>query len=105
MITIRRPRTMLGLLALLSATARADDVTLIPNSTVKVPGGRITGQVQSESPTAVRIKPANGAAHDVPIDQITEITYTGQPASLPLAETRESNGALQEAIEQYRAAA
>ena len=42
---------------------------------------------------------------DVPIEQVASISYSGQPATLPLAETRESSGLLTEAIEQYKAAA
>lgn len=85
--------------------ARADDVTLVPGATVQVPGGRISGQIQAETPLAIQIKPATGAARDLPVEQVAEVTYSGQPASLPLAETREANGALPEALEQFKAAA
>lgn len=85
--------------------ARADEVILEPGSTLKVPGGRLTGQITSETPTVVKIKPDTGAEREVPVDQIASITYSGQPASLPLAETRENNGALPDALEQYRKAA
>jgi tetratricopeptide (TPR) repeat protein len=89
----------------LATTARTDEVILDPSASLKVPGGRIVGQITSESPTAVKIKPETGAEREVPVEQIASINYTGQPASLPLAETRENNGALAEALEQYRKAA
>lgn len=92
-------------MAPLASLARADEVILEPGAPLKVPGGRIVGQITAETPTAVKIKPENGAEREVPLEQITAITYSGQPASLPLAETRENNGALADALEQYRKAA
>ena len=35
--------------------ARADDITLVPNSSVKAIGGKLKGQIQSETAAAVRI--------------------------------------------------
>jgi tetratricopeptide (TPR) repeat protein len=95
---------VLGILVLLAGAPRGDEVVLVPDATVKVPGGRLVGQIISESPNSVRIKPNTGAEQDIPVDQIESVTYTGQPASLPLAESRESNGALTEALEQYKKA-
>ncbi len=80
---------------------RADDLILIPNSTVQATGGQIRGKITSETPTTVRIEADSGGPRDVPIDQIAEIAYSGQPASLPLAETREQAGALDEALDLY----
>ena len=89
----------------LAVAGKADEVILVRNAAIKVPGGRLVGQITSESPTSVKIKPDTGAEREVPLDQIASINYTGQPASLPLAETRENSGALAEALEQYRKAA
>lgn len=96
---------LLGAGFLLTGTARSDEVVLIPDSTVKVPGGKVVGQISAETPNSVKIKPNTGAEQDIPVDQIESVTYTGQPASLPLAETRESNGALAEALDLYKKAA
>jgi tetratricopeptide (TPR) repeat protein len=92
-------------LALAAASSRADDLTLVPGAATKVPGNRISGVIQSETPEAVTIKPATGEARVVPVDQIESITYAGQPASLPLAETREAAGNVTEAVEQFDNAA
>jgi tetratricopeptide (TPR) repeat protein len=96
---------LLAASVLITAAARADEVVLVPDSTFKVPGGKLVGQITSETPNAVKIKPTTGAEQDVPVDQIESVTYTGQPASLPLAETREANGALAEALDLYKKAA
>jgi tetratricopeptide (TPR) repeat protein len=90
----------LGLWLGVSAATLADEVALVPGSTVKATGSRIRGTIQSESPTEVRV---DGQA--IPVDQIASVSYTGQPASLTLAETRETSGALGEAAEQYQKAA
>lgn len=94
-----------AMLIVLATGGLADDLILIPNSTVEAPGGKLSGQIQSETPTTVSIKPGSGAAREVPVDQVASIGYSGQPATLPLAETRESSGLLAEAMEQYKAAA
>lgn len=104
----RRLLPTFGSLVLVLACAAlglGDDVVLAPDATIKAPGGRFVGTIQSESPTAVRIQPASGAAQDVPIDQIGSITYTGQPAAVALAESRERIGDLDGAAEQFKKAA
>jgi tetratricopeptide (TPR) repeat protein len=87
------------------ATGQADEVVLIPGTTLKQAiGGRVRGQIQSESPTEVVVK-LGATTTVVPVDQIVSIRYDGQPATLQLAESRESGGQLQEAAELYRKAA
>jgi tetratricopeptide (TPR) repeat protein len=89
----------------LAPSARADDVTLVPGSTVKQAiGGRVRGQIQSESPSEVVVK-LGATATSVPVDQILSIRYDGQPATIQLAETREAAGQLVEAAELYKKAA
>ncbi len=88
----------------LSATAWADEIVLIPGSTIKAPGGRVRGQIQSESPTEVVIQ-LGAKDQSVPTDQINAIRYDGQPPSMTLAESRESGGALAEAADLYKKAA
>ena len=102
---VAAPVLALVLVLSLAATARAVDVvTLIPNATVKAPGGQVRGAIQSESPTEVRIRAAVGGDQAIPVDQVAAITYDGQPASLALAESRaETNPA--EAVELYKKAA
>lgn len=84
---------------------RADDVALIAGSTVKQAiGGRVRGNVQSESPTEVVVTLGTNTV-TVPTDQIVSIRYDGQSASYQLGETREAAGQLPEAAEFYRKAA
>lgn len=86
------------------AAQTADQVVVIPGSTLKPPGGRYRGAVVSESPIDVKITlGANTQA--VPIDQIAQIIYAGTPATVARAESRENAGALGEAAELYRQAA
>jgi tetratricopeptide (TPR) repeat protein len=87
-----------------SAAARADEIVLIPGSTVKAPSGRVRGQIQSESPSEVVIQ-LGGKDQTVPTDQIGSVRYDGQPPSMILAESRESGGSLAEAAELYKKAA
>lgn len=104
----RRPLALASSLALtlaLAAVVAADEVVLIPNSTVKAPGGRIRGQITAESPSELKIKPATGADQSVPVDQVASVSYDGGPASFALAETRENNGQLAEAADLYKKAA
>ncbi len=85
--------------------AFADEVVLVPGSTVKQAiSGRVRGQVQSESPSEVQVT-LGANTTSVPTDQIVSIRYDGQPATLQLAETRESAGQLAEAAELYKKAA
>ena len=92
-------------LTVVAGPARADEVVLVPGSTVKgAVGGRIRGQVQAE--TAAEVTVALGATTTtVPTDQIASVSYAGQPASLTLAESRESGGQLAEAADLYKKAA
>jgi tetratricopeptide (TPR) repeat protein len=88
----------------LAASTAADEVVLIPGSTVKAPGGLIRGQVTAETPTEVKIKPQTGAEQTVPVDQITTVNYD-QALGLTQAGIREKDGNLPEAAEQYQKAA
>jgi tetratricopeptide (TPR) repeat protein len=103
-----RPMLLAGPLAVLvalTAAVRADEVVLIPGSTVKVPGGRsVRGTIQSESPGEVRIKPAVGPEQAIPVDQIASVGYDNQPQNLTLAQLRESAGNLPEAADLYQKA-
>src|SRR5262245_22324706 len=95
----------LGLAVSMASTALAvDEVTLVPNATFKVPGGRLRGQIQSESPTAVKIS-APTELQDVPVDQIDSISYEGQPSTFLVAQTKEAGSDLAAAAEQYKRAA
>jgi TolA-binding protein len=83
----------------------ADEVVLLPGATVKQAiGGRVRGQIQSESPSEVVVT-LGATSASVPIDQIASIRYDGQPATLQLAETRETAGQLAEAAELFKKAA
>jgi TolA-binding protein len=87
------------------ADVRGDDVNLIPGTTFKQAiGGRVKGQVQSESPSEVVVLLGN-ASTSVPTDQIQSIRYDGQSANFQLAEARESSGQLGEAAELFKKAA
>ena len=86
----------------LSATSRADVVTMIPGPGGKTSTGR--GDIQSESATEVTIKLGNNV-QTVPTEQIASISYQLSPASVALAETRENANALADAAELYKKAA
>ena len=87
-----------------AATARADDVVLVPNSTVKnALGGRIKGAIQSESPTEVVVK-LGANTTTVPTGEIASVKYDNQPPSLILAQSKESAGLLAEASDLYKKA-
>lgn len=92
----------IGVTALLASTAGADDVVLVPGSSVKAPGNRVRGTIVAESPSEVRL---DAPAATVPVDQIASVNYAGQPASLTLAATRESTGDLAAAADLYQKAA
>jgi len=84
---------------------KADDVSLIPGATFKQAiGGRVKGQVQSESPSEVVVV-LGATTTNVPVDQIASIRYDGQSATYQLAETREASGQLAEAAELFKKAA
>jgi tetratricopeptide (TPR) repeat protein len=95
---------LVGLLSACSSRAFADEIILISGSSVKAPGGRFRGTIQTESPSEIEIQ-VGGSNQSVPIDQIASVKYDGQPASLGLAESRESNGSLTEAVELYNKSA
>src|SRR6201999_4169409 len=100
------PRRILALtIALaLASSARADLINLIPNSTLKVPGGAIRGTITAESPTEVTVR-VGGATQAVPVNQTAWIRYDGRPGTFDLAAARESAGNLAEAAELYKKAA
>lgn len=88
-----------------SNRAAADEVTLAPGAAVKQAiGGRVRGEVESETPTEVVVK-VGVTPVSVPTEQIVSIRYDGQPATIQLAETREAAGQLAEAAELFRKAA
>jgi TolA-binding protein len=79
-----------------------DEVALIPGTTFKQAiGGRVRGTIQSETPGDVVVRLGNSTT-TVPVDQIASVRYDGQPATIQLAEARESSGQLAEAAELYR---
>jgi tetratricopeptide (TPR) repeat protein len=86
--------------ALAGSAWAIDEVVLIPKSTIKAPGGRLRGTIQSESPTEIQIQ-VGGTTQNVPLDQVASVRYDGQPATLTLAENRESSNNLTEAAELY----
>jgi tetratricopeptide (TPR) repeat protein len=88
-----------------SALIRGDEVTLIPGTTFKQAiGGRVRGQVESESPGEVVVK-LGANTTTVPTDQVLSIRYDGQTATFQLAESRESAGQLAEAADLFKKAA
>ena len=92
-------------MALSVGWALADEVVLVPGASIKQAiGGRVRGQIQSESPGEVVVTLGTSTT-SVPNDQIASIRYDGQPATLQLAETRESAGQLAEAAELFKKAA
>ncbi len=101
------PPLLLSLVLLLAgaATAIADEVVLVPNSTVKgAIGGRVRGTIQSETPSEVVVKLGNNTT-SVPVAEIASIHYDGQPPSMALAEAKESGNQIGEAIDLYKKAA
>ena len=105
----RLPKTMSAcftlMLTVVVSWALADDVVLVPGASLKQAiSGRVRGQIQSESPGEVVVRLGNSTT-SVPSDQIASIRYDGQPATLQLAETRETAGQLAEAAELFKKAA
>jgi tetratricopeptide (TPR) repeat protein len=89
----------------LAATVLADEVILTSSSTVKgAIGGRVRGTIQSESPSEVVVKLGNNTT-SVPVGDIASVHYDGQPASMALAEAKESANQLAEAADLYKKAA
>jgi tetratricopeptide (TPR) repeat protein len=96
---------LVGVAWVVPASARGDEVSLIRGTTVKQQiGGRVLGQVQSESPTEVVVQ-LGASTISVPTDQIVSIRYDGQTATFQLAESRESAGQLAEAADLFKKAA
>jgi tetratricopeptide (TPR) repeat protein len=92
-------------LSALTATVLADEVILTSSSTVKgAIGGRVRGTIQSESPSEVVVKLGNNTT-SVPVGDIASVHYDGQPASMALAEAKESANQLAEAADLYKKAA
>ena len=100
----RRTLAPLALVLIVAATASADEIILIPTATFKAAGGRIRGQITSESPSEIKIKPATGADQAVPVDQIATITYDGTGQSYAQAEIKENTGQFAEAADLYKKA-
>jgi tetratricopeptide (TPR) repeat protein len=99
------PAAALLVMLLFNGIAMADEVVLVPGVTIKQAiGGRLRGQVESESPAQVVIR-VGATSVNVPTEQIASVRYDGQPATLQLAETREAAGQLAEAAELYKKAA
>ena len=95
----------LALAIVTSASVWADDITLVPGSNVKgAVGGHVRGDIQSESAKDVSVKLGNNTIA-VPTDQIVAISYSKQPPSMALGESRENAGALAEAADYYKKAA
>jgi TolA-binding protein len=97
----------LAVAAVLGSTSvlRADDVSLIPGSTVKQAiGGRVRGTVEKETPTEVVVTLGTNTT-TVPTDQIVSIRYDGQSANFQLGESRETTGLLAEAADYFKKAA
>src|SRR5262249_33200613 len=85
--------------------ARADEVVLVPGATVKgAVGGRVRGQVQTETAAEVVVKLGTNTI-PVPVDQVASVRYDGQPASMTLAGRREAGGQPAEAAALYKKAA
>lgn len=96
---------LLAIAGALPSPALADDVTLIPGTTVKAAiGGRVRGAVQSETPTEVVVTLGSNTT-TVPTDQIVSIRYDAQSANYQLGESRESTGQYAEAAELFKKAA
>ena len=74
-------RSRRSLCSLVCGVPAADDVNLVPGTTFKQAiGGRVRGQVQSESPSEVVVL-LGATTTNVPTDQIQSIRYDGQSAS------------------------
>jgi tetratricopeptide (TPR) repeat protein len=99
-------KVLLGLVLLAATGAlRADELVLVSGSTFKQAiGGRVRGQVQSESPSEVVVQ-LGGTTTSVPTDQIVSIRYEGQSATFALAQGRQTGGQLAEAADLFKKAA
>lgn len=98
---MRRFRLLLACLyATLANAAWADDVTPIPGSSLKPPGGKYKGQIVSETATELNMT-INGKNQTLPVDQIGAVEYTGQPQAFNVAAVREQANHLNDALDQY----
>lgn len=102
---VRRIRPAgLVMLVLAASTAAADEVVLVPNSTVKnAIGGRVRGTIESETAASVVVKVGVNST-TVPAGEIVSVSYSAAPPSMVQAESRESAGALAEAADLYKKA-
>jgi tetratricopeptide (TPR) repeat protein len=92
-------------LLLVGGSVRADDVNLVPGAKFEQAiGGRVRGQVQSESATEVVVQ-LGASTINVPTELIQSIKYDGQSATFALGEARESAGQLSEAADLFKKAA
>jgi hypothetical protein len=92
-------------LILTGAVLHADDVNMVTGAKFEQAiGGRVRGQVQSESPTEVVVQ-LGATTTRVPTELIQSIRYDGQSASFALGEAREAAGQLAEAAELFKKAA
>lgn len=96
---MKHSRFFLAVLAV-AGPAAADEVALVPNSTVTAPGGLIRGRIERETPELVRIE-----GRDVPLDQVAGVDYDGAGVSYSQARLQENNGDLQRAADLYQKAA
>ena len=87
----------IALLLSLAATARADTLTTLPDAAGKT--RKVGGTVTEESPAEVVI-----GTQKVAVPEIDAIEYNGSPPSLTVAEQREANGKLAEALAEYQKA-
>ena len=104
---LKYPARALALILLLDGTTfvLADEVILIPGSTVKqAAGGRVRGSIQTETSAEIVVK-LGANLINVPIDQVVSVRYDGQPPSMTLAESNEGGGQLDKAAELYKKAA
>jgi tetratricopeptide (TPR) repeat protein len=107
-MTTRSHRLVIPALAwlmLVCGGVSADDVNMVTGAKFEQAiGGRVRGQVQSESPTEVVVQ-LGATTTKVPTDLIQSIRYDGQSPAFALGEARESAGQLAEAAEQFKKAA
>lgn len=78
----------------------ADEVRLVPGSSIQAAGDRLRGSIDRETPNEVVI-----GGKSVPIDQIESVEYDGAPVSLSQARLQEANGDPARAMELYQKAA
>ena len=93
-----RPLSLLVAL-LLAADAAADEVVLVPDSTIAAAGGRLRGKIERETPEEVVI-----AGRAVPLDQIAEVSYDAPGLSFTQAASRSRTATSQEAADLYEKA-